>query len=95
MIAILLIVLIVLFIVLSAFYSSAEITYAKANRYRVEKAAQEGSRIAKLELKIIDGYSRTLSAILVGNNLVNIAASSAATMLLMRVLRVPNGAAIA
>ena len=91
----LLLLLIAVFVALSAFFSSAEITYAKANRYRVEKAAEGGSRVAKLELKIIDGYSRTLSAILVGNNLVNIAASSAATMLLMRVLNVPNGAAIA
>ena len=80
MIVLLLCVLIVAFIVLSAFFSSAEITYAKANRFRVEKAAGEGSRTARLELHIIDHYVRSLSAILVGNNLANIASSSAATM---------------
>ena len=95
MIVVFLCVLIVIFIVLSAFFSSAEITYAKANRFRVEKAAGDGSKVAKLELHIIDHYVRSLSAILVGNNLANIASSSAATMLFVRALRLPNGAAIA
>ena len=95
MIIALLILLIALFILLSAFFSSAEITYAKANRFRVEKAAESGSKIARLELHIIDDYVRSLSTILVGNNLVNIAASSAATMLFVRALGLKNGAAIA
>ena len=95
MIIALLILLIVVLIALSAFFSSSEITYAKANRYRVEKAAEGGSKVAKLELRIIDDYVRSLSAILVGNNLVNIAASSAATMLFARALNLKNGAAIA
>lgn len=94
MIATAIIILIVILIILSAFFSSSEIVYAKANRFRVEKAAEKGSKIARLELHIIDHYVRSLSAILVGNNLVNIAASSAATMLFVRVLKVPNGAAI-
>ena len=95
MIIVILCLLIAVFIVLSAFFSSAEITYAKANRYRVEKAAEAGSRTAGLELHIIDHYSRSLSAILVGNNLANIASSSAATMLFARALNLPDGAAIA
>ena len=95
MIIALLCLLIAVLILLSAFFSSAEITYAKANRYRVEKAAEEGKKVAKLELHIIDHYVRSLSAILVGNNLANIAASSAATMLFVQALHLPNGAAIA
>lgn len=95
MIIALLIAIIVLMIVLSAFFSASEITYAKASRYRIEKAAEEGSKVAKLELHIIDNYVRSLSTILVGNNLVNIAASSAATMLFVRVLGLKNGTAIA
>ena len=87
--------LILVFIVLSAFFSSAEITYAKANRFRVEKAAEEGEKVARLELHIIDHYVRSLSAILVGNNLANIASTSAATMLFARALHLSNGAAIA
>ena len=95
MIATLLCLLILLLIVFSAFFSSAEITFAKANRFRVEKAAEGGNRTAKIELQIIDEYVRTLSAILVGNNLVNIAASSASTMLFVRVFNIPDGAVIA
>ena len=95
MIIALLCALILIFIALSAFFSSSEITYAKANRFRVEKAAEGGSKIARLELQIMDHYVRSLSAILVGNNLVNIAASSAATMLFVQALNLKNGAAIA
>ena len=95
MIATLLCLLILLLIVLSAFFSSSEITFAKANRFRIEKAAESGNRTAKIELQIIDEYVRTLSAILVGNNLVNIAASSASTMLFVRVFNIPDGAVVA
>ena len=77
------------------FFSSAEITYAKANRFRAEKEKEKGSRIARIELYIIDNYARSLSAILVGNNLANIAASSAATMLFVSALKIPGGAAMA
>ena len=93
--ALVLILLICVLIMFSAFFSASEITYAKANRFRIDKAAEEGSKVAKLEQYICDHYVRTLSAVLVGNNLVNIAASSAGTMLFVRVLQLKNGAAIA
>ena len=93
--ALVLILLICVLIMFSAFFSASEITYAKANRFRIDKAAEEGSKVAKLEQYICDHYVRTLSAVLVGNNLVNIAASSAGTMLFVRVLHLKNGAAIA
>lgn len=85
--ALVLILLICVLIMFSAFFSASEITYAKANRFRIDKAAEEGSKVAKLEQYICDHYVRTLSAVLVGNNLVNIAASSAGTMLFVRVLQ--------
>ena len=93
--ALVLILLICVLIMFSAFFSASEITYAKAIRFRIDKAAEEGSKVAKLEQYICDHYVRTLSAVLVGNNLVNIAASSAGTMLFVRVLQLKNGAAIA
>lgn len=95
MIMAVLIAIIILMVIFSAFYSASEITFAKASRFRLEKEVESGSRIAKIELSIIDNYVRSLSAILVGNNLVNIASSSAATMLFVRVLGLKNGAAIA
>ena len=69
-----------LFVVFSAFFSSAEIAFAKCNKLRFEMLADEGNKKAKLVLKICDDYTNQLSTILVGNNLVNIAASSLATV---------------
>ena len=79
MIVVVLCLVIALLVVCSAFFSASEITYAKANRFRIDKAAEEGSKVAKLEQFICDHYVRSISTVLVGNNLVNIAASSAAT----------------
>lgn len=70
---------ILIFVLLSAFFSSAEIAFAKCNRIRFQRLAEEGDKTAKLVNKISNNYVDTLSAILVGNNLVNIAASSLAT----------------
>lgn len=69
-----------LFVVFSAFFSSAEIAFAKCNKLRFEMLADEDNKKAKLVLKICDDYTNQLSTILVGNNLVNIAASSLATV---------------
>ncbi|MCQ2454396.1 MAG: hemolysin family protein [Clostridia bacterium] len=87
--------LIAVLLVCSAFFSASEISFAKANRYRIDKAAEEGSRVAKLEQYIADHYVRSISAVLLGNDLVNIASSSAATMLFAVALHLPDGAAIA
>lgn len=75
-----------LFVVLSAFYSSAEIAFAKCNRLRFEKSADSGDKTAKLVLKVCDNYTGSLSTILVGNNLVNIAASSLATVVAIELI---------
>jgi len=69
-----------LFVVFSAFFSSAEIAFAKCNKLRFERLAEDGNKKAKLVLKICEDYTNQLSTILVGNNLVNIAASSLATV---------------
>ncbi len=69
-----------IFVVLSAFFSSAEIAFAKCNRLRFERSAENGDKTAKLVLKVCENYTGSLSTILVGNNLVNIAASSLATV---------------
>lgn len=66
----------VVLIALSAFFSASEMSYSSANRLRLENAAEDGDRRAKTAVGILDHFDRTLSAILIGNNLVNIAASS-------------------
>jgi CBS domain containing-hemolysin-like protein len=66
---------------LSAFFSSSEMGYSAANTIRLENRKDEGDKRAKRALKIIERFDDTLGAILIGNNLVNIAASSIAAVL--------------
>ncbi len=68
-------------IMLSAFFSASEMALSSANRIRLENLADGGSRAAALAVKIIDRYDDALSAILIGNNFVNIALSSLASVI--------------
>lgn len=61
---------------LSAVFSASEMAFSSANRIRLENQAESGSKAAALAVKIIDRYDDALSAILIGNNFVNIALSS-------------------
>ncbi len=71
---------IVLLLVLSAFFSGSEIAFNASNKLRLKKAAESGDKTASLAHKISENFTTALSAILIGNNLVNIAASSVATV---------------
>ena len=71
---------IVALIFLSAFCSSAEMAYSSANRLRLENLMEDGSRRAKVACYITEHFDHALSAILIGNNLVNIGASSLASV---------------
>lgn len=84
----------VLLVALSAFFSSCEIAFAKSNKQRIKKAAEAGDKIAGKANYINDHYVQSLSTVLVGNNLVNIAASSAATVFCVSVFA-KNGQTIA
>lgn len=77
--------LIVILLIFSGFFSGSEIAFAKCNKQRLRKLADCGNRKAALAQKINDDFTRTLSAILAGNELVNIAASSAVTVLAITV----------
>ncbi|MCR5137951.1 MAG: hemolysin family protein [Oscillospiraceae bacterium] len=74
---------ILLCILLSGFFSSSEMAYSSCNQLRLENAAEEGSRRAKTALKITRLFDDALSAILIGNNLVNIACSSLGSVLVI------------
>ena len=95
LIEILVLLLYALLIALSAFFSSCEITFARANKKRIEKDAENGDRRARNAKYIQDNYTRSLSTILVSNNLTNIAASSAATVFFVRLLDLRRGEFIA
>ena len=76
---------IVLLIAMSAFFSGSEIAYASANKMRLKKNAQEKGGRDKIAYEISEDYETALSSILIGNNLVNIAASSVATVIAMSI----------
>ncbi len=80
-------VLIVILICFSAFFSGSEIAFTAVNRLRMKKEAEQGSKIAKTVVFICDHYENILSTILIGNNLVNIAATSVATVIALQVCR--------
>lgn len=82
-VAIQFIVLIVL-LLLSAFFSSAETSLVTVNQIRMRSLADEGNKKAARVLKITSNSSKMLSAILIGNNIVNIFASSLATTITLQ-----------
>lgn len=73
-------VIILVLIGLSAFYSSAETALTTVNRVRIKSLADDGNSNAVTVLKILDNYSKMLSTILIGNNIVNLSASSLTTV---------------
>ena len=77
---------VVLCVAASAFFSASEMSYSSANHVRLEHAAENGSKAAKIALTILERFDDALSTILVGNNLVNIAASSLASVAVLLTL---------
>ena len=73
------IIVIVILLILSAFFSSSETALTTVSRIKLRSLADEGNRRAKKVLKITGNPSKLLSAILVGNNIVNISASALTT----------------
>ena len=71
---------------LSAFCSSAEMSYSSCNVVRLENLRDDGSARAAAAVKITEKFDDALSAILIGNNLANIAASSLASVLVILLL---------
>lgn len=77
--------LLLLLLLLSAFFSSAETSMTTVNKIRIKTLADEGNKRALTLLKILENSGKMLSAILIGNNIVNISMSSLATTLAIRI----------
>lgn len=77
---------IIILVILSAFFSSAETALVTVNRIRMRGLAEEGDKRAAAVLRLVKDQGKLLSAILIGNNIVNLSASSLATILVTRVL---------
>ena len=74
-------IILIILLMLSAFFSSAETALTTVNRIRIRSLADDESKRAKTVLKITDNSGKMLSAILIGNNIVNVAAASITTSL--------------
>lgn len=81
------IVIIVFCVIMSAYFSATETAFSTFNRIRVKNLAEKGNKRAERVIKLSDNYDTLLSTILIGNNIVNILASSMATILFVDLLK--------
>ena len=88
-------IIIVILIACSAFFSASETALTSANRIRLKSKAENGSKGAKMALKLLDKYDKVITTILIGNNIVNIAASSLATVFFTTLAGADNGPLLA
>jgi CBS domain containing-hemolysin-like protein len=72
-------IILVILLVFSAFFSSAETALTTVNRIRIRSLMEEGNKRAKMVLDITEHSQKMLSAILIGNNIVNLSAASLTT----------------
>lgn len=77
--------ILILLLVMSAFFSSTETALTTVNKIRVRNLAEAGDKRAEYVLKVIEDPNKMLSAILIGNNVVNLYASSLSTVLATRI----------
>ena len=75
----------IILVFLSGFFSASETALTTANRIKIRSLAENGDKRAKRLMKLFENWQKVLSAVLVGNNIVNIAASSLATIMAMRI----------
>ena len=78
---------IVICILLSAFFSASEMSFSSCNRMRLENLKDEGNKKASVAYMLTERFDDALSAILIGNNLVNIAASSLGSVMVIMLLK--------
>ena len=79
-------IIIVFCVIMSAYFSATETAFSSLNRIRIKNMADKGNKKAALVMKMSENYDSMLSTILIGNNIVNIAATSLATVLFVNML---------
>lgn len=87
-------ILIIILILFSAFFSAAETAFSTCNRIRLKVMADDGSKPAKMACKIAEQFDKALITILIGNNLVNVFATTVATVIFVSTIKDPNVASI-
>ena len=88
-----LLVALIVLIAFSAFFSASETAFSSLNQIRLKSRAEEGDTSAARVLAMAEKYDKLLSSILIGNNIVNIAAASIGTVLFTKWLGAERGAA--
>ena len=80
-------------VIMSAYFSATETAFSSLNKTRLKAMAEKGNRRAELALSLSERYDKMLSTILIGNNIVNIALSSIATLLFVDIMKDADTAA--
>ena len=80
------ILILIILVFFSGFFSAAETAYTSLNKIRLKMQADDGNRRAALAYSLTETFDKMLSTVLIGNNIVNIAATSSATMLFIESL---------
>ena len=81
-------------VMMSAYFSATETAFNSLNMTKIKIAAEHGDKTAALIIRLLEDYNRLLTTILVGNNIVNIALSSIATVLFIELLGGDLGATV-
>ncbi|MGN1372843.1 MAG: HlyC/CorC family transporter [Candidatus Coproplasma sp.] len=84
---VILLIVVIICILLSGYFSATETAFTAVNKIRLKAKADDGDKGAQRVLKLADNYDRLLSTILIGNNIVNILASSLATLLFVSLVK--------
>lgn len=84
----------VVLLLLSAFFSSTETSFSSVSKIRLKNLADNGNKKAKTALYVAERYSKALTTILVGNNIVNIANSALATVFFVNIFGEAQGTVI-
>ena len=80
------IIVLILLVLLSAFFSATETAFTSLNRARLKARASDGNKKADKVLGIVDDFDKILFTLLIGNNIVNITATTIATLLFIKIL---------
>ena len=84
----------VVLVAFSAFFSASETAFSSLNQIRLKSRAEDGDSSAARVLNMAEQYDKLLSTILIGNNIVNIAAASIGTILFTQMLGAERGATV-
>ena len=79
------IVILVILLALSAFFSSTETALTSVNKIRIRSLAEDGNKRAQVVKQLTDNPAKMLSTILIGNNIVNLSASALTTVLATKI----------